>query len=66
RSKKIELIRWISEEKNIKTIQKVDQIRNQSKALKKEKRKFGSGKGFIRYMADDFDAPLDAFNEYLK
>lgn len=37
------------------------------KAIKQNKpqqRKFGSGKGFFK-MADDFDAPLDDFKEYM-
>ncbi len=29
-----------------------------------KQREIGSLKGIIGYMADDFDAPLDAFNEY--
>lgn len=28
--------------------------------------KFGSAKGLILYMADDFDAPLDDFREYME
>ena len=28
--------------------------------------KFGSGKGLIRYMAPDFDAPLEDFKEYME
>ena len=36
-----------------------------SKHNPKLKRKFGSLKGFITYMADDFDAPLDEFKEYM-
>jgi hypothetical protein len=26
---------------------------------------FGAGKGFISYVAPDFDAPLDDFNDYM-
>ena len=26
---------------------------------------FGGGKGLIAYMADDFDAPLDDFKDYM-
>ena len=29
------------------------------------KRKPGSGAGQLQYMADDFDAPLDDFKEYM-
>jgi hypothetical protein len=32
---------------------------------KKLKREFGGLKGFVKYMADDFDAPLDDFKEYM-
>lgn len=28
------------------------------------KPRFGSAKGLVTFMADDFDAPLDDFNEY--
>jgi prevent-host-death family protein len=31
----------------------------------KHKRSPGSGKGQIKYMADDFDATLDDFQEYM-
>ena len=32
---------------------------------KKEKMKFGDLKGFVTYIADDFDEPLDDFKEYM-
>jgi hypothetical protein len=32
---------------------------------KKLKREFGSLKGFITYIADDFDAPLEDFKDYM-
>ena len=31
----------------------------------KTKRQFGSGKGSVLYIADDFDAPLDDFADYM-
>ena len=31
----------------------------------KPKRRFGSMKGLVEYIADDFDAPLDDFKEYM-
>jgi len=31
----------------------------------KVKKGFGGGKGLIAYMADDFDAPLDDFKDYM-
>lgn len=38
--------------------------KKESKVQKKTP-KFGSAKGIITYMADDFDAPLDDFKEYM-
>ena len=32
----------------------------------KPRRKAGSAKGLITYIADDFDAPLEDFNEYME
>jgi hypothetical protein len=32
---------------------------------KMPKRRFGSMKGLVEYIADDFDAPLDDLKEYL-
>lgn len=34
-------------------------------ASPKRRRQFGSAKGLIIYMADDFDAPLSDFDEYM-
>ncbi len=34
-------------------------------AKPKLKREFGGLKGFVTYMADDFDAPLEDFKEYM-
>lgn len=30
-----------------------------------EKPRFGSAKGIVTFMSDDFDKPLDDFNEYM-
>jgi prevent-host-death family protein len=32
---------------------------------KKPKRRLGGAKGLVKYMADDFDAPMDDFKEYM-
>ena len=32
---------------------------------KRKDRKFGSMKGLVKHIADDFDAPLEDFNDYL-
>lgn len=42
---------------NLIELEKADQPR-------KPKRRFGSMKGLVEYIADDFDAPLDDFKEY--
>ena len=35
-------------------------------AAEKPQRRIGGAKGFILYMADDFDAPLEEFAEYME
>ena len=35
-------------------------------AIAKPRAQFGSGKGSILYMAPDFDAPLEEFQEYME
>ncbi len=35
------------------------------KTKQKPKRRFGSMKGLVEYIADDFDAPLEDFKEYM-
>lgn len=37
----------------------------ESSSKPKKKREFGSLKGFVTYMADDFDAPMGEFNHYI-
>jgi len=32
---------------------------------KKKKRRFGSMKGLVEHIADDFDAPLEDFKDYM-
>lgn len=46
---------------------KVDHNEPQSSGndQKKLKREYGSLKGFVTFIADDFDAPLDDFKEYM-
>ncbi len=34
-------------------------------AVKKPKRRFGSMKGLVVHIADDFDAPLEDFEDYM-
>ena len=37
-----------------------------AKPPKKKKRQAGTFQGFLVYMADDFNAPLDDFKEYME
>ncbi len=37
----------------------------ESEKLPIKKRKFGSMKGLVKYIADDFDAPLEDFKDYM-
>jgi hypothetical protein len=64
-TKKLELINWISKLNDSRILQKVDQLKNESIA-KSKRRIFGSGKGIVSYISDDFDEPLDAFKAYEK
>jgi hypothetical protein len=36
-----------------------------SASVKKPKMKFGELKGFVTYIADDFDEPLEDFKDYM-
>ena len=40
-------------------------VEKSKKAKKKEPLKFGSMKGLVVYIADDFDEPLEDFKEYM-
>ncbi len=47
------------------TIDKMVEQINEGKKTTLEKRKFGSMKGFVKYMAPDFDEPLEDFKDYM-
>jgi len=38
---------------------------NNAEAGKKQPMKFGDLKGFVKYISDDFDEPLDEFKDYM-
>ncbi|HEX9956571.1 MAG TPA: DUF2281 domain-containing protein [Fibrella sp.] len=46
--------------KNIQSVLEADTM-----PTTKEPRQFGTLKGLVTYIADDFDAPLDDFKEYM-
>ena len=41
-------------------------VRLEAVHSKKSKRKLGSGKGLVTYIAPDFDEPLEDFAEYME
>ena len=43
----------------------IDKMTEPSKESLIKKRPFGLHKGSLKYMAEDFDAPLDDFKEYM-
>ncbi|MCF8236377.1 MAG: hypothetical protein K9G67_11305 [Bacteroidales bacterium] len=65
---KVELIDWITQ---IKDRQSISKLLSLKKELSNKKKKedillFGSGKHLIEYVSDDFNEPLDVFEEYQK
>lgn len=65
---KVELIDWIARLNDQHSINKILTLKKKLGTKKKESdsRIFGSGKHLVEYIADDFDDPLDAFEEYQK
>ncbi|MEM7548607.1 MAG: type II toxin-antitoxin system prevent-host-death family antitoxin [Bacteroidota bacterium] len=63
-STKIELINWITKVNDIQIIKALKSIKDDKAGH--GKRQFGSGKHLISKIADDFNAPLDQFKDYLK
>lgn len=43
----------------------VEKTLAENKSPQKEKRIFGRMKGFVKYMADDFNEPLEDFKDYM-
>jgi hypothetical protein len=51
--------------KILEDLEDLDLIKVQKNGKKKKERKFGSMKGLVVNIADDFDAPLKDFEEYM-
>ncbi len=51
--------------KILEDLEDLDLIKVQEIGKKKKPRKFGSMKGSVVQIADDFDAPLEDFEEYM-
>lgn len=65
---KVELIDWIAQLNDQQTINKLLSLKNKLSKHKSESdsKIYGSGKHLIDYVAEDFNEPLDMFNEYKK
>jgi len=65
-----ELVRKVREEGTIYRITKrgepVAELRPIGKAAQSRRLPFGYGEGTVTHMADDFDAPLEDFREYME
>ena len=60
-------LREMESESRIK-LKKLSETRSKNggkKPAEKQPLKFGAMKGLVLYMADDFDAPLEDFEEYM-
>ena len=64
-TQKLELIQWISNLNDLRVLEEVSEFRKKN-ALKmtKPKRFFGCGKGVFGEIAEDFNEPLDIFDDY--
>lgn len=51
--------------KILEDLEEMNLIKVQKNGKKKKKREFGSMKGLVVDIADDFDAPLKDFEEYM-
>ena len=64
-SQKLALIQWISILDNVVLLKEIAEIRNRTTSQSTEpKRFFGCGKDIVLEIAEDFNEPLDHFNEY--
>jgi len=63
---KLSLFRQIDELSEDVLIEIENMISKIQEKKSKKKRKAGCMKGFVTYIADDFDAPLDDFKQYME
>ncbi|WP_194775716.1 hypothetical protein [Pararhodonellum marinum] len=65
---KVELIDWIAGLNDQKALNNILEMKKKLslKMGKSDTKIFGSGKHLVEYISDDFNEPLDAFNEYKK
>ena len=68
-TKKEELIDWILQLNDEQTINRLLKLKKEVAKTKKQETSskiYGSGKHLIKYVADDFNDPLDMFKSYEK
>lgn len=65
-TQKLEIIEWVIRLKDVSAIKELMKVKNVHPTKKRGTRKFGSGKNIFTYVADDFDAPLPDFKDYMK
>lgn len=63
---KLELISWVAKLQDRDTVHKMLKLKEEVANDPKGVRKFGDGKHLFGYIADDFNAPLEDFEEYMK
>jgi hypothetical protein len=63
---KNELLQWLQAVQDAVILQKIAMLKNEQETQTPKKRQFGSGKGFFANIADDFNEPIDAFQDYIK
>lgn len=65
---KVELIDWIARLNDRRTISKIMELKNKENKVKDntQTKLFGAGKHLIENVSDDFNDPLDMFNDYVK
>lgn len=62
-TEKLELINWISRLKDQQLIHELHLLKEKAEKKPKVERKFGDGKYLIEYIADDFNEPINHFDE---
>jgi hypothetical protein len=63
----IEMYKKLSPAGKSKVEKQIEEIfdKENNVSAAKPRAKFGELKGFVKYMADDFDAPLEEFKDYM-
>lgn len=65
-AQKLELIQWLTQLQDVVILQKIMEIKQINEKTSAKKREFGCGKDIVLFVADDFNEPLEMFEEYTK